>query len=390
MSRHPDTSDPERILVVRNRFIGDTVLAIPFLRNLRSRFPRAVIDVLVEPGARDVLADCPYIDEIIVWSRPHRSAIALPRVIASSVRLAAKLRRRRYTRAYVLKRSLASGLVVWLAGIARRVGLTTNGKSPLLTHPVAMRRQRHEAELFLDLLRADGIEVDDGHNENWTNPAAVAKVERLLCGTRADRPRVFVAPRSTDERKEWPAERMGRAIRWLVEKRGCEIFLCGGPKDGEHHLEIRAHVGLAAAGHVHDLTADLSLREAGALISRMDLCLGVDTGLPHIAASFGVPTVVLFGRSDAVKWHPWKAPSRLVHSPSQSMLDISVGEVTAAAGELLDEFLPVVSRRPAPTMRSHDLRQGRYRYAVMVREGQSDTKPLAAAEPAAKPLAQAH
>ena len=66
LNRSPLT-DPGRILVIRNRYIGDTVLAIPFLRNLRRRCPDAVIDVLVEPGAGQVLADCPYKDELIVW-----------------------------------------------------------------------------------------------------------------------------------------------------------------------------------------------------------------------------------------------------------------------------------------------------------------------------------
>ena len=51
---------PLRILVIRYRFIGDTVLAIPTLRNLRQAFPHATIDVLGEPISGDTLALCPY------------------------------------------------------------------------------------------------------------------------------------------------------------------------------------------------------------------------------------------------------------------------------------------------------------------------------------------
>jgi len=51
---------PLRILVIRYRFIGDTILAIPTLRNLRLAFPQAVIDVLSEPISGDTLAHCPY------------------------------------------------------------------------------------------------------------------------------------------------------------------------------------------------------------------------------------------------------------------------------------------------------------------------------------------
>ena len=61
---YPDQR-PLRILVIRYRFIGDTVLAIPTLRNLRRAFPNAKIDVLSEPVSGDTLALCPYKDELI-------------------------------------------------------------------------------------------------------------------------------------------------------------------------------------------------------------------------------------------------------------------------------------------------------------------------------------
>lgn len=377
----------DRILVVRNRFIGDTVLAIPFLRNLRRRFPDAVIDVLVEPAARDVLADCPYVDEILTWKRPHRGLVGLPRMVRSTLALAGTLRDRGYTRAYVLKRSLSSSLLVWAAGIPARIGFAKKSRSSLLTKAVEIRRDRHEAELFLDLLRSDGIDVDDGRNENWVSPAAAAKVEKLLAGRPRGRPRVFVAPRSTDENREWPADRMACILRWLVEQRGCEIFFCGAPDDVVDHAEIRGKVGPGADDHIHDYSLDLSLRETCALISRMDVCLGVDTGLPHVASSFGVPTAVLYGPTDPAKWHPWKTESAIVQSPSSAVEEITVGQVSTAIAGLLDSVAArrAAADRPASGLRTIDLRTGSHRYEVY-----ASTKAAAAAEPATKPLAHAH
>lgn len=118
----------------------------------------------------------------------------------------------------------------------------------------------------------------------------------------------------------------------------------------------------------------------------MDLCLGVDTGLPHIAASFGVPTAVLYGPTDPTKWHPWKTRSAIVQSPSGLIDDISVGQVAEAVGGLL-EAMPAVKPAAAAasrTIRTLDLRKGGFRYEVL------ESKPSAAAEPATKPLAQAH
>jgi ADP-heptose:LPS heptosyltransferase len=340
---------------------------------------------LVEPAAREVLADCPYIDEIITWKRPHRGFFKIPWMVKSTLDLAARLRSRGYTRAYVLKRSLAGSLLVWCARIPARIGFASKRWAPLLTRAVELRRDRHEAELFLDLLRSDNIEVDDGRNENWTSPAAVAKVEKLLAGVGRGRKRVFVAPRSTDPHREWPIERLACILRWLVEQRGCEIFFCGAPDDTMLHAEIRGRLGAGADAHVRDHSLDLSLREAVSLISRMDLCLGVDTGLPHIAASFGVPTAVLYGPTDPSKWHPWKTRSAIVQSPSGLIDDISVGQVAEAVGGLLDA-MPVAKPAAAQgrALRTIDLRKGGFRYEVV------ESKAPAAAEPATKPLAQAH
>jgi len=300
----------ERILVVRTRFVGDTVLAIPFLRNLRRAFPAARIDVLVEKASGSVLADCPYPDELIV--APEEGGGGILGALRTVRTNAAWLRGRRYDRAYVLKRSLSAILQTRLAGIPWRVGFAPQGGAVLLSRAVPIREHRHEVEIFLDLLRADGLAVDDGRNENWVGAAVARKVDGLLARLPAGRPRVFVAPRSTAVEKEWPVERMARVVEWLVEERGCEILFCGAPRDAAMHGEIAGRAGVES--HVHDLTPDLTLRETGGLLARMDLCLGIDTGLLHVAASYGVPVVALFGPTDPNQWHPWGTPLEVLRS----------------------------------------------------------------------------
>ena len=310
-AQSPDGPAQPRILVVRTRFVGDTVLAIPFLRNLRRHFPSARIDVLVENGAGSVLADCPYKDELIVAPRTPQSRGPFAGLRAN----AAWLRARRYDRAYVLKRSVSSLLPVWLAGIRHRVGFAEQGGGMLLSRAVRIREHRHEMEVFLDLLRADSIPIDDGHNENWVADDAGRKVDAILRDRSPGRARVFVAPRSTAVEKEWPVERMASVVDWLVVNRGCDVFFCGAPRDMGMHERIAELAGLTGGGRVHDLTQDLDLRHTGALLSRMDLCLGIDTGLLHVAASHGVPVVALFGPTDPNQWCPWGTPVEVLRSP---------------------------------------------------------------------------
>jgi heptosyltransferase II len=389
----------ERILVVCTRYIGDTVLAIPFLRNLRRAFPGATIDVCAEGGARMVLADCPYVDELIAWRRPagrRGFAASLAAIRTQATWLAA----RGYDRAYLLKRSLSGALLATLAGIPHRVGFAADGRAFLHT-AVTPARGRHQAARYLDLLVADGIAIDDGVNENWITPAAAAHVGRLLAPLPAGRPRVFLAMRSTAREKHWPADRWAVLVSRLVTERRCEVVLCGAPDDAPLHDAVREAVGPLVAPHVHDLSASVSLRETGALLARMDLCVGVDTGLVHLAASHDVPVVVLFGPTDPNRWSPWTPRATVVrsavirrplfdrlglrapgpHAPwdfgTAVMDDIRLSDVLEAVAAQFP------AAKPPQPVRTLDLRTGRFRYEVVVGGP-------AAEQPATKPLAHAH
>ena len=362
----PSTSStPERILVVCNGFLGDTVLGIPFFRNLRRRFPQAVIDVLIEPGAAAVLADCPYTNELIAWSRPPRSQRLLPTALASILGQAAWLRSRGYARVYLFKRSFSSAMLVWLAGIPWRVGHRSEGRGGLLSRAVKTQSGRHQAESYLDLLRSDGIDVDDGHGENWVSVLDQAKVDSLLVDVPPGRPRVFLAVRSTNREKHWPIDRWAGVIDWLVTTRGCEVFFCGGPADVVMHKDIVSLLDPRVVTHIHDHSASVPLRRVGSLLTGMDLCMGIDSGLPHIAASHGVPVVVLFGPTDPRQWRPWKVAGEVVQagrvSPrgGRSMLDIGVAQVTAAVARLLDDTAGRVEEiRPPRAVTVRRMRDG--------------------------------
>lgn len=394
----------ERILVVCTRYIGDTVLATPFLRNLRRAFPDAVIDVLAEGAAREVLADCPYPDELLAWERPRRGR---GRSLLALRATAAWLRGRGYSRVYLLKRSTSVAMLAWLAGIPHRVGFASEFGRLLLTRAVPAPRGRHRVQIYLDQLRIDGLEVDDGRNENWVPEPVAERVATRLAMLPPDRPTVFLAMRGTDKARLWRPDRWASLVTWLVRDRGCKIVLCGAAVDAADHRRLEAAVTPEVRGHIHDFSSRLSLRETGGLVARADLCIGVDTGLVHLAASFGVPIVVLVGPTDPNRWAPWMTQSEVVRSPRvarrpvdrllswmlphrdqglpwlpgrASMEEVAVAEVI----ERVERLLPAVPppAQAAPVLRTIDLRHGTFNYAVVSR--------AAAAVPATKPLAHAH
>jgi len=330
-----------RILVIRYRFIGDTVLAIPCLRNLRQAFPNAKIDVLSEPVSGDTLALCPYKDELLFYAPRLKGAKKRTAKFPTSLLAAAKfLRARKYDRCYILRRSFSSAILPLLAGIPHRVGFATEGRSWLLQRS-APYADKHEVECFLDVLRADGIPVTDTSNENWSDPATDQRVAAGL--PVGNYPRVFICAKSVFPLKDWSPERFAQLVTWLVNERGCEIHLCDSPGNSSYYDEIRAALPAPLARDWIDWSKKLSISESNSLFRRMDLAIGIDTGLLHLAASFHVPVVALFGPLEPWRWHPWDTKHTIVRpddlSGERPLLRVSVAEVQQA----VDRYLPATT-----------------------------------------------
>jgi heptosyltransferase II len=331
---YPDPR-PLRVLVIRYRFIGDTVLAIPALRNLRRAFPNAKIDVLAEPVSGDTLAHCPYNDELLYFAPKSKKRPAPhPTSLWACARM---LRARRYDRVYILRRSFSSAFLPLLAGIPHRVGFATQGRGFLLQRSTPYP-DKHEVECFLDVLRADGIPILDTHNENWSDPAADARVDARLPAS--GRHRVFVCAKSVFALKDWSTEGFAAVLAWLIGERNSEVHFCDSPGNKPYYDEILAQMPEAARTHCHDWSRNLPIRDVNSLLRRMDLALGIDTGLLHIAASFHVPVVALFGPLDPARWHPWDTAHTIVRpvdlSGERPLLRLTLDEVKLA----LDRHLP--------------------------------------------------
>ncbi len=329
---------PLRILVIRYRFIGDTILAIPTLRNLRLAFPNAVIDVLAEPVSGDTLAHCPYKNDLLYYGPRLKGERKRTAAFPTSLLGAANfLRARHYDRCYILRRSFSSAILPLLAGIPHRVGFSTEGRNWLLQRSTPYA-DKHEVECFLDVLRADGIPITDTRNENWTDPATDARVEAELPAGK--RTRVFICAKSVFDLKDWAPERFAEVITWLIRDRNAEVHFCDSPGNASYYAAILAGVPADLRPHCHDSSAKLGIRESGSLMRRMNLCFGIDTGFIHIAASFHVPVIGLYGPLEPWRWHPWDTRHTILRptdvSGPRPLLRLTVAEAQTA----LDTHLP--------------------------------------------------
>ena len=296
----------KKILVMRYRFIGDTVLTVPFLRNLREAYPIAQIDLMLEPFSGQVIEGCPYVDRVIPFEfrtihtyskQTERSALR------GYAHYWSMIRRERYDAVFVLKRSLSSALLAWAACIPRRIGFATEGRGMLLTDPVPYKHDQHEVENFLDCLRVLDIPIRSTSLELWPDPAAEKKAQALLSavGWKTSDFKIIIHAAASLPAKQWPVERFAAVMRKLKNNHRARFIYTGAQGDAALYAELEGHGPFGGL----DLCGKTRVRENISVYRGADLFFGVDSGPMHMAAAMGIPVVALFGPTDERKWGPW-------------------------------------------------------------------------------------
>lgn len=303
----------KRILVLRYRFIGDTILTVPFLRNLRRAEPDAWIAWLVAPGSSDVVKGIPYVDELLFWdpATTHADCRNTHRTFADKVAFIRGLRSRRFDKAYVLKRSLSSALIAFLSGARERVGFNTEGRGIFLTRKVPYRRDRHEVLNFLDVLEADGIAVADDYLEAWLSDDEREFAANFLDrqGVTPGETLVAIHPFAANQTRAWHEENFVAVANEIQRRYRVRIIVFGGPRDEE--------LGRSFAEAIHPppvmAVGSGSLRQTMALLARCSLLLCNDSGIMHLGAALNIPLVALFGPQSPVKFGPWGETCQVVY-----------------------------------------------------------------------------
>jgi len=292
----------KRILVIRYRFIGDTILTVPFLKNLRAAYPHAQIDVLVGPTSGQVLEGCPYVDNLIVFDttsfhKYDRGAQKKRHFLS----YAWEVRKRSYDLVFALKRSFSSGLLAWLSGAKYRVGYATQGRNWLLTHPVEWNQHIHEVESTLDVLKAAGVTIVNNQLESWISPEETQAIQQIVPELCQDRPRILIHAAAAHPDKLYPIEHWAKIIQKLHTEHNALPFFTGDAQDYQLYEQLQRLSGVQGV----NLAGKLSLRQSMALYKQLSMAVCVDSGPAHLAAASGIPTIALFGPTDPVRWRPW-------------------------------------------------------------------------------------
>ena len=309
-----------KILVISMAGIGDTLIATPFIRELRANFPDATIDVLAMwPGSKDLLENNPHVNRVF-----QKNLMQCGRLEA--LRFLWSLRRERYQLSVNThpQSRIHYRVAAWLAGAQVRISHEYEGFNWLdrwlVTGALPQDYTRHSIENNFDVLPLIGAKkkLPAYEMEFFLTPSEERfaddfLVKHKLFGQKILGIHVGSGGTKNLPLKRWPLKNHAGLVRRLNQERpDIRVLLFGGPEEAKDHQVVLAQAN-------RDLTLEAetkNLRETAALMKRCSAFLSVDTALMHIAAAVKVPNQIVIEAPtlNVTNW-PYENKFTLVKNP---------------------------------------------------------------------------
>lgn len=301
------------ILVRATNWVGDAVMSLPALRALKGRYPEARITVVAKPWVAGLYARESWASEIIGYTA---------RTAGEKARFAWGLRGRGFDMALLLQNAFEAAAMARLAGARERIGYDRDARGWLLTRAVKVPRKgeipRHERFYYLELLRRAGIIEAMPESEairlEGAGAAREAGGERLRAMGLAGAVIGLSPGAAYGTAKRWPGERFAEAALRLARVEGGAAAVFG--TAGERALceEVAQRIGREGV-ECRNLAGETRLEEFIEMAAACRVFLTNDSGSMHIASALGVPTVAVFGATDAEATGPTGPLARVVREP---------------------------------------------------------------------------
>jgi len=313
-----DRKTIKRIIVRGPNWLGDAVMCEPALRGLRRLFPDTQIELLVKPAVADLFVGHPALTRVLTYDTKGRHA-----GLSGKWALAGQLRRQGFDLAVLFQNAFEAAFLTFLAGVPRRYGYATDGRSLLLSDPIATPDRRtlvHQVRYYWELLKPLGLTGDPSAPELVVFPEEEQTMAGRFAqgGLTATDVVVGINPGSTyGGAKRWLPERYAevteRLCRTIRESREQQVSVVIFGAKGEEHLGQEIAARLSSRSLV--LSGATTIRELMAAVKRCAMLLTNDTGPMHIASAFQVPVVAIFGPTDWRTTSPLGSAHAIVRQP---------------------------------------------------------------------------
>jgi heptosyltransferase-2 len=300
-----------RIVVRSPTWVGDAVMSVAALRELRRLLPGSHITVAAPRGTSDIFIEADFVDDVLVVESGFWPALR-------------QLRRGKFDLALLFQNAFAAASLAFAARIPFRIGYDTDRRGFLLTNafPVpSWKNEKHESFYYLNVVTELERLIVHSLPFSEAQPRFDLAVSRgrkdearqLLVdkGAAHGQPTVILCPGSVNSRaKRWPAERYAELSDRFID-RGATVVLIGSPAEQDVAAEVRAQVRHQPLV----LTGETTVAQMVALISVAEVLVTNDTGPAHIGAATGTPTLVIFGPTNPLTTYPMSPAAEIIREP---------------------------------------------------------------------------
>lgn len=312
MSTEIQPTQIQRVVVRLPNWLGDAVMAVPALRELRRVLPGAHITVVSRPGAADIFIDADFIDDVLIYDR---------RGLASTWNQIREWRKRKFDLALLFQNAFEAAAIAFLSRVSLRIGYDIQRRGGLLTHSLPLpswKDERHESFYYLNIVAElerllfgkTRFETIEPRFDLHVSEDRKRKAQRFLQeqGASMSAPLTVLCPGSINSRaKRWPAERYAELADRLFAA-GANVALIGSAGEAAVSQEVCKH----AQRQPIVLTGKTTVAEATAIISIADVLITNDTGPAHIGAALHTPTLVIFGPTNPLTTYPMAASAEII------------------------------------------------------------------------------
>jgi heptosyltransferase-1 len=310
-----------RILIVKTSGLGDIVNALPVLDYLHQAVPGVLIDWVVEEQFRDILEGSPLLNRLHLlrtkgWRKKLLARVTLHEIAA----LKTALRKGGYEIVFDIQGNLKSGLVCWLTGAGNIIGFDRDDLNESLnllftTRQLPLRSiDRHVSEKYLRIVSVpfgkDFRELQL-RSDIYTSPEDDAAADTLMA-TLSDGFVFIFHTGTTCQTKLWSIEGWVELGKRVLDTFPETTVLLPWGNEAERAVVLRIAAGIGTGARVMDR---YSLKGYTAILKRVDLVIGGDTGPVQIAAAVGTPTVSFYRSSDGSSSGPRGERHVVIQSP---------------------------------------------------------------------------
>jgi len=314
-----------RLLVRGTNWVGDSVMSLPALDQIREGFPAAHITLMVLPWVSGVYEECEAVDEVLLYDRQERH-----RGVWGKIKLIHQLRARQFEAAILFQNAFEAALLTALARIPLRFGYRRDGRGWLLSHALAIDprlKNLHQSYYYLDLVERilgrdrtiESFSLSEGplRQEPLPDPSLQISPRRKEAahkilreeGISCKKPIVGVNPgASFGSAKRWPEERYAALLDQLAHEQETDIVIFGSGAE----INIAKAIAMGMSHPPVILSGQTTLSGLIALISCCDLFITNDSGPMHLAAALQIPMLAIFGPTDEIATGPMSVKAMVI------------------------------------------------------------------------------